>query len=217
MKITILCENEISSKCWDQDVFAEWGFSALLETDDSRILFDTGKSKLYWDNAKNLGVDLEKTDYIVLSHYHSDHAKGLTFQKFKNKKELIIHPHIMEKIPKEDTEIFKKDFKITTSKKPIEIAPGVYYLGEIPRKKHFEKGTCEGEEMPDDSALAIKSKKGVIVLTGCSHSGICNICEYAKEVTGQKLYPMHCTDFPVLCRFHSEFGIKKMATGDTIE
>ena len=43
--------------------------------------------------------------------------------------------------------------------------------------------------MPDDSALAVKSKKGLIVITGCSHSGICNIVEYAKKVAGiKKIY-----------------------------
>ncbi len=42
--------------------------------------------------------------------------------------------------------------------------------------------------MLDDSAIAVKSSKGVIVITGCSHAGISNICDYAKQVTGQKLY-----------------------------
>ena len=103
--------------------------------------------------------------------------------------------------------------------------------------------------MSDDSALAIKSKDGTIVLTGCSHSGICNICKYAKEVVGQKLYsviggfhlfkddpkvvngtikyfnaeiserlyPMHCVDFPTLVRFHNKFKFRKYCTGDVLE
>jgi 7,8-dihydropterin-6-yl-methyl-4-(beta-D-ribofuranosyl)aminobenzene 5'-phosphate synthase len=249
MKITILCENETSIKCWDKEIFSEWGFSAFLETKNANILFDTGKSDMYWNNSKNLGIDLNKTDFIVLSHYHLDHAKGLMFHDFKNIKKLIIHPHIIEKVPKNDAEKIKKDFEIITTEKSLEISPSVYYLGQIPRKTDFEKGTCEGEEMFDDSALAIKSNKGVIVLTGCSHSGICNICEHAKEVTGQKLYsviggfhlfedepevvnktieyfkaenpeelyPTHCTDFPVLSKFHSLFGIRKISTGDVLK
>ena len=52
----------------------------------------------------------------------------------------------------------------------------------------FEKGEHKGDLMLDDTAIAIKTEKGLIVLTGCSHSGICNICEYAKEITGQELY-----------------------------
>ena len=36
----------------------------------------------------------------------------------------------------------------------------------------------------DDSGIAINTQNGIIVIAGCSHSGICNIVEYAKEVTG---------------------------------
>jgi len=52
----------------------------------------------------------------------------------------------------------------------------------------FEKGEHKGDSMLDDSAIAIKTEKGLIVLTGCSHAGICNICEHARKVTGQNLY-----------------------------
>ena len=41
----------------------------------------------------------------------------------------------------------------------------------------------------DDSALVYKSEKGLFIITGCSHSGICNIMEYAKEVCKEnKIY-----------------------------
>jgi len=206
MKITILCENETSEECWDKNVVSEWGFSAFLETKNANILFDTGKSDVYWRNAENLGIDLNKTDYIVLSHYHLDHAKGLMHHNFKDRKKLLIHPHILDKLPKEDSDKFKNDFEIITSKEPLEFVPNVFYLGEIPRKTAFETGMSEGEQMTDDSALAIKTGKGVVVLTGCSHSGICNICEQAKKVTGQNLYS-------VIGGFHLFEGDSKTVEG----
>ena len=43
--------------------------------------------------------------------------------------------------------------------------------------------------MLDDTALVIKTEKWLVVITGCSHSWIVNICEYAKKVTWEnKLY-----------------------------
>lgn len=70
----------------------------------------------------------------------------------------------------------------------MEFSKDIYYLGQIPRKNSFEQGGFKDDKMLDDSAIAIKTKEGVVIIAGCSHSGICNICEYAKKVTGQKLY-----------------------------
>jgi len=55
----------------------EWGFSALVEIDSERILFDTGNyDQTVIDNAKGLGVDLSNIKELVLSHSHSDHTGG---------------------------------------------------------------------------------------------------------------------------------------------
>lgn len=184
MKITILCENTSS----DIGFLAEWGFSAFIQANDANILFDTGYSDVYKHNAEQLGIDLNDTNFIVLSHYHNDHSRGLQFHDFKTPKKLIIHPQIPEKLPSNEAKKIKKDFEIITTKKPLEFAKNIFYLGEIPRRNAFEKGMYKDDKMLDDSAIAIRSSKGAVVITGCSHAGICNICEYAKEITSQKLY-----------------------------
>jgi len=187
MKITILCENqsgyENAKVC-----LSEWGFSAFIETANLNLLFDTGHTDVYKHNAEQLGVNLENTHFVVLSHHHWDHSGGIQHHNFKIKKKLILHPEITNKLPLNESEKIKNDFEIITSAKPLEISSGVFYLGEIPRRNDFEKGMFENDKMLDDSAIAIKTKNGVVVITGCSHSGICNICEYAKEIAGQKLY-----------------------------
>ncbi|WP_319370389.1 MBL fold metallo-hydrolase [uncultured Ilyobacter sp.] len=64
-------------------------------------------------------------------------------------------------------------------------------MGEIPRKKDFESKSTpfklengQNDFVLDDSALVVTTEKGLIVIPGCSHSGICNIIQYAKQVTG---------------------------------
>lgn len=184
MEITILCENTSS----DIGCLAEWGFSAFIRFNGTNVLFDTGYSDVYLHNAKKLNVDVEDTDYIVFSHFHSDHTRGVQFHDFNSKKKVICHPEVLEKLPKEESLLLQSDFALLTSRNPIAFAPNIFFLGEIPRKTTFEKGHVDNDKLRDDSALAFKTKKGVVVISGCSHAGICNICEYAKEVTGLPLH-----------------------------
>ena len=84
-----------------------------------------------------------------------------------------------------------KKFELGVSKDPVELSENLIFLGEIPRTTDFEsKETPFIDEsgmpdfVPDDSAIAAIDNGELVVITGCSHSGICNIIEYAKKVTG---------------------------------
>jgi 7,8-dihydropterin-6-yl-methyl-4-(beta-D-ribofuranosyl)aminobenzene 5'-phosphate synthase len=69
----------------------EWGFSALIETGEEAILFDTGfKEGTVLHNAKALGKDLSTVEKVILSHFHSDHTGGL----------LLLRKTLMETNPK---------------------------------------------------------------------------------------------------------------------
>lgn len=189
MKLTILVENQISHAA-AKTCSAEWGLSFFIETEFHTILFDTGHTDMYLRNAKNLNIDLQKTNFVVLSHHHWDHAGGLRFHEFESSKRLIAHPLVLDKFYQDYGIRLSDHFKIyaVKPKEPFKFADNVFFLGEIPHTTSFEKGLYKGKPIPDDTALAIKGKEGVIVVTGCSHSGIANICEYAKKVTGQNLY-----------------------------
>ncbi len=167
--------------------FAEWGFSVFLETGKVNILFDSGHSEIWKNNAKHIGVDINTADFVVLSHHHWDHAKGLLFHEFSDKKKLIMHPDVLKKVPKKDAELYQRDFEIITSKSPLEFSHGIFFLGEIPRTTEFETGEHKGDPILDDTAIAVKNDDGAFVLTGCSHAGVVNICKYAKEVSGKPL------------------------------
>jgi 7,8-dihydropterin-6-yl-methyl-4-(beta-D-ribofuranosyl)aminobenzene 5'-phosphate synthase len=189
MKLTILSENQMSpSKSGYKTCSAEWGLSLFIEHDNANILFDTGHSTIYKDNAHELGVDLNSADFAVLSHHRWDHAKGLPNHEFTDKIKLVSHPEVLNKIPTEDADLFRRDFKIVSSDKPLEFSPDVVFLGQIPRTNEFEEGVFQDDDMEDDSAIAIKTPEGLVIITGCSHAGIVNICEHAKQVTGQNIH-----------------------------
>ncbi len=181
----------------DGMVKGESGLSLYLEY-DKKILFDTGSSGLFLKNAKELNVDLADIDLIVLSHGHWDHGNGLAhLSDF----DLVCHPDcfieryrekddMMNGLPISKKDLEDKKFNIELSKKPLELSDNITFLGEIPKINDFEAKTTkfylpnkEPDFVLDDSALAVKFNKGLIVITGCSHSGICNIIEYAKAVT----------------------------------
>jgi 7,8-dihydropterin-6-yl-methyl-4-(beta-D-ribofuranosyl)aminobenzene 5'-phosphate synthase len=195
MKIRLLTENLASDMVW----LAEWGFSAWIEYNDTRILFDTGYSDVYCRNAEVAGIDLQTVDIIALSHLHRDHTRGLLYHPFKGKKKMLTHPRVLtDSLDTDDAKILqdyadiqaklKQDFEVVEVRECTEFVEGGFFLGEIPRVTSFEKGAFFDDPMPDDTALAFKTEKGVVVVAGCSHAGICNICEYAKTVTGLNLY-----------------------------
>ena len=186
MNINLLCENSIGRGA-PRGILAEWGFSAFIQARGINILFDSGHSGIYKNNAEKMGLDLQKTDFVVLSHRHWDHVDGLLKHDFNDRKKLIGHPRLFEELPEDHAAFFENDFTIIKSEKPLELAPKVFFLGEIPRKTPFETGQYNGLPIPDDTALAVATSEGTVVVTGCSHSGVCNICECARDVTGKEI------------------------------
>ena len=220
MKIRLLNENLVSDLCW----LAEYGFSAWIEYEGTKILFDAGWSDVWCRNAETADIKLETANVVALSHFHSDHSRGLLFHPFEEKKTLVLHPRVLtalldpfiepvdHHLPHRYAEIEQKireDFLIIEAEEPLEFAPGAFFLGKIPRVVTFERGYYYEDPMDDDTALAFRTDKGAVVLTGCSHSGICNICTYAKEVTGQDLHA-------VIGGFHLVHP-EKPAVDETIE
>ncbi len=88
--------------------------------------------------------------------------------------------------------ILQEFFHLQYSKKPLWLTPNVVFLGEIPRETTFEiekpigktiiNNIEKDDYILDDSALVIRMLEGLVVVTGCSHAGICNIINYAKKI-----------------------------------
>ena len=82
-------------------------------------------------------------------------------------------------------------YELILSDKPYSITDQIIFLGSIPRINKFEAKSTSFEDenrkpdfVPDDSAIVVIQDDQLIVITGCSHSGICNIIDYAKKITG---------------------------------
>lgn len=200
LNITILTDNNTIT---DKYFLGEPGLSVLIEANKKYILFDTGYSDVFLQNAQKLDKNLKSLDYIVLSHGHNDHTGGLKYlldiYKYSNNKpQIICCPDVF--MPRYDKEgefgspvscyQVESVFNIEYTQIPYFITENIVFLGKIPRVNDFETqkpiGFLKDSDLPDyvsdDSAIAIKTTDGIIIVTGCSHSGIVNICEYAKSV-----------------------------------
>lgn len=199
MILTVLCDNNTFI---DHYYLGEPGFSLLIETDGKRFLLDTGYSGIFYDNAQALGLSLKDLDGVILSHNHNDHTGGLgrLLEEQRELTPLYAHPELFRSTIYEGKDIgcpYSKEqlethFDLKLTREPLWLTDRLLYLGEIPRNTGFEPPVAIGESggQPDlcldDTALAYRGEEGIYVLTGCSHSGIGNIIEYAKEQLGTK-------------------------------
>lgn len=202
MKLKVLVDNNTAVGKY---VSGEPGLSFYIEDGGSRILFDTGYSDLFMRNAALFGVDLSLVDTIVLSHGHGDHTRGLNslLESFElSSKRLIAHPDAVREKRHAglqfgitvDTHNLASACQLVLTKEPMRISEHLLFLGEIPPYYEFEKhgalGECLQDEgfvpdmMVDDSALVYESPRGLYIITGCTHSGICNMFRYARQVCG---------------------------------
>lgn len=190
VKIYVLADNHASVICK-----AEWGLSLFIES-SKKILFDFGASDLFLRNAEKLRLNVYDADYFVLSHGHWDHGNGLAYL---SDKKLVCHPDAFIKryngsrylgLPF-SYEKAQEKFELITSSSPVKIDENITFLGQIPRTNEFEgkesvflKEDGSVDEVRDDSALAITTEKGLVIITGCAHAGVCNTIEYAKRLSG---------------------------------
>lgn len=202
MKLTVLCDNNTYI---DNYLYGEPAFSIYIENKKDKILFDVGYSDVFAKNAELMKINLKKINKLVFSHGHDDHTRGLKFFTFDKNTKVYFAPKCFEEKFCEKNNI-SAPFKITQMEQKFnliecaevkEVSEQLYFLGTIPRTTNFEnenpylqikvKGKFITDPFVDDSALVYNSGDGLYIITGCSHSGICNICEYAKKVFGKKI------------------------------
>lgn len=211
MKLTFLVDN---NTLIDRYFLAEPALSIFIKTEGTRVLLDAGYSDAFLINARRLGLDLLNLDWIVLSHGHMDHTWGLDplirhyleaqIEGLKfSRPQLLAHPQALvskriDKIPEIGSLIsedkLNTQFTLNLTDQPFRISEKLFCLGQIERVFDFEPQQPMGErfdengsvpdDLSDDTALAYVSDKGLVVIAGCAHAGICNTVEQARRVTG---------------------------------
>jgi 7,8-dihydropterin-6-yl-methyl-4-(beta-D-ribofuranosyl)aminobenzene 5'-phosphate synthase len=169
LTLTVLCDNNPFRK----GVETSWGFSCFIEGMDKTVLFDSGNNPfLLLRNMERMEIAPADVDSILLSHMHWDHTGGV-YGIIENNNELVIF------LPGSSSDKFKDDIKrqgaeIAEVREPVKICNDVFSTGE------------SGESIKEQS-LIIRTKKGLIVITGCAHPGIISIIEKTREIIGEEI------------------------------
>ncbi len=214
VEINILVEDTVC-----KDGFkAEHGLSLLIKYRDKEFLFDTGAGNVLCHNAEKMEVDLNKLSGVLLSHGHYDHTGGLkSILKVNPNIPVYAHSQVFvkkysqrsDKLVENGMELRNDEIVNFVSVNSLqEIEPGMWMTGEIPRLNTYEKvpsrfvnvenGQAVSDRMKDDQALFIETEKGLVIVLGCSHSGVVNIIEHIKNVSDQRIHAiiggMHLCD-----------------------
>ena len=180
------------------------------------VLFDTGYTKIGVPyNLERLGLGLNGVEAIVVSHNHRDHTGALypLLEKIGRPIPLFVHPDAFafprymgqgdgEKRPIPRTliraDLEAQGVEIRETKNPTLLAAGMIMVtGQVERVTSFEKGMpnalverngrVEKDHLLDDQSLVVHLKnRGLVIISGCSHSGIINTILYARKISGEE-------------------------------
>jgi 7,8-dihydropterin-6-yl-methyl-4-(beta-D-ribofuranosyl)aminobenzene 5'-phosphate synthase len=201
----------LSTMLTDRAGVGEWGFSALVEADGHRILFDTGaRPDTVLSNAREMKIDLSGVTEVILSHHHGDHVGGLlTLRRelAKQKPDALKKAYVgagifLSRLGPDGQEanealLLKKEYEelggeFVSVDRPTELFPGGWLTGPVPRthpernwtvmrKVRHDDGRVVEDNLPEDMSLVFDTDKGLVLISGCGHAGIINTLEYARQ------------------------------------
>ncbi len=159
MRCTVLYDNET-----DGGLRSGWGFSCLVEVQGKRVLFDTGDNgEALLFNMEKLGIEAKTIDYLFISHGHWDHCGGIaSFIDARGSLPVFVPASAFNALKSAVGD--KAEFIPVSESK--ELFAGCYTTGEL-----------NGIEQ----SLVVKGEKGNVLVCGCSHPGLENIIEKARE------------------------------------
>lgn len=210
-KITTLIDNAV----YGHVLQAEHGLSLYIESEQHKILFDTGQSDLFARNAETLGIDLKEVDILILSHGHYDHTGGLrTFLKLNSKAKVYCKREALNrkfKLTSENGIRLADELDLSRfhwTKETTAITGDMVLCPKLPiadeKDTHFNHFLTQRIALPgepalseapriadtfeDEQVLVLLTEKTYSVISACSHRGITNILRAVKaEFTDRKL------------------------------
>lgn len=205
----------LSTMLTDGAGIGEWGFAALVTVDGRTILFDTGaRPETVLANVREMKLDLTPAADVILSHNHTDHTGGLLRLREAYPKSLTrahAAPGIRLSRPRPNggegntfaaasAAYTSGGGKLIEHDAFVEIYPGVWLTGPVPRK-HPERnwsgagqlrttaGALAEDNLPEDMSMVIETSEGLVVISGCGHAGIVNTIEHIRAKLGAR--PLH--------------------------
>lgn len=197
MKLTALVDN--SRLANRTDLTVERGLSLHMETMGQSILFDTGSSQAFCDNAKLLDISIEGVDAVVISHRHHDHCNGTAHFIVRNSKAQVYFKQCEDNdycfkafgfasnVGIEKSMFSKMNSRLTLVKGITEICPNIFIVTDIKQRFAQPKGNkylfthskhgYKPDRFDHELMLVVKEEDGLIVFTGCAHSGVLNMVE----------------------------------------
>lgn len=212
VKVTVVVDNCVPIHS-NLPFLGEHGLSMLVETECARVLLDAGQSSAIIHNLSLLGVAPSTLDKIAISHGHYDHTGGLFHVLGHARKTIPVYLHeeafrsrfsvghgsrrcVGIPYSQEVLSTLGADWRLIRA--PEEILPGVWLSGSVPRVTRYETGDtrlvvrdaasdcdCQ-DDIVDDMALFIKGEDGLVVISGCAHSGLVNMVRHGLAVTASE-------------------------------
>ncbi len=201
MRMTVLIENDAPAD--GADLTAEFGLSLIFDLGETRILFDTGDSGVFADNASRLGLDIAAVDMAVISHQHFDHGGGMArFLELNDHAKVYLrraeHADRFSRFPDRTHPIGidlglleQRPDRFVELGETTEISPGVTLVMEAgcryPRPPGNDRLLVQrGDLLVADGfdhelTMVLHDDDGMVVVTGCSHSGVLNMIDAAIE------------------------------------
>lgn len=240
MKLITLIENTTCA----EHLACEHGLSLYLETGSHKILFDTGQSGAFADNAEKLGIDLSAVDFAVLSHGHYDHGGGISrFLECNNHAPVYVNQHAFEphfnaagKDIGLDTRLDRT--RIRSVSESMSLAPGItLQTVPFPPTDTADMTACDGqpEDFRHEQYLLVEEAGKRILISGCSHKGIVAIARHFHpdiliggfhfmKTTDQNilrnaaehLLALDCTCYTGHCTGETQFDFLKAILGDRL-
>lgn len=190
--------------CPKADLRGEHGLAYLIRTPAAAILFDTGQSGAYIENARTLSVDLAGLDAVVLSHGHYDHTSGLSdlYRALAPLRPVLYagRGFSLPKLARRETGLAEIGVPASSLAEPVpraieidaltELFPGVFLLTRAdnydgtPIQTRFRirvDGKDIVDDFDDEITLVIDTDDGLVIVTGCAHRGIVNIAEAVRR------------------------------------
>ncbi len=202
MKITTLIENTRHEKA--TSVKPEHGVSLFVESDAHTFLLDVGAGSLFSSNAKKLQLSIKDVDFVVISHAHFDHGGGLkTFLEENDSAPIYLESsafgdyyarpsRFIKRYIGLDRSLFQKyKHRFILVQDFIEIADNVFIIPRVSGNHPKPVGNAmlfkklDGRYILDDFqhelVLVVRETDGLVIFTGCSHSGILNMIETVER------------------------------------